>query len=276
MFQDWIGRGSVRRDVVSDRLIGQFRATLPGLLADAAVPPDHAPLGLFWTLCPDAMAPSLLGRDGHPRLGVELPPLPLPRRMWAGGEIAFDAPLSPGDGVERESRIESITEKTGSTGSLIFVSIRHDYRVDGARRLSERQDLVYRADPVPGQAGPVYPVAPDLGVPLAVMELPSDPVLLFRFSAMTFNGHRIHYDVDYARNVEGYGGLVVHGPMQAVAMMNLAARVLGRSPARFSYRGQSPLIVGEPARVEAYADGDGLSLRVVKPGGPVTMAGRAF
>lgn len=270
MFQDWIGRGSVRRDVVSDRLIAQFRATLPDLLADASVP-----LGLFWTLCPDALEPAFLGRDGHPRLGVELPPLPLPRRMWAGGEITFDAPLFPGEVVERDSRIESITEKTGSTGSLIFVSIRHDYRVDGARRLSERQDLVYRADPVPGQAGPAYPLAPDLGVPVATVELTSDPVRLFRFSALTFNGHRIHYDVDYARGVEGYAGLVVHGPMQAVAMMNLAARVLGHAPAKFSYRGQSPLIVGEAARVEAYAEGAALSLRVVKPGGPVTMVGRA-
>jgi len=270
MFDDWIGRGSVRHDVVSDRLIAQFRATLPDLLAPAEVP-----LGLFWTLCPDALDPSFLGRDGHPRLGVELPPLPLPRRMWAGGEITFDGPLFPGEGVERDSRIETITEKSGSTGALIFVSLRHDYRVDGRRRLSERQDLVYRADPVPGQVGPVYPAAPDLGVPLATVDLVSDPVRLFRFSALTFNGHRIHYDADYARTVEGYGGLVVHGPLQAVAMMNLAARMLGRSPLRFTYRGQSPLIVGEAARVEAYADGAALSLRVVKPGGPVTMVGRA-
>lgn len=270
MFQDWIGRGSLRRDVVSDRLIAQFRATLPELLADAPVP-----LGLFWTLCPDALEPSLLGRDGHPRLGVELPPLPLPRRMWAGGEITFDAPLMPGDVVERDSRIERIDEKTGSTGALIFVAIRHDYRVGGVRRLSERQDLVYRADPAPGQSAPAYPAAPDLGPPLAVWDLWSDPVRLFRFSALTFNGHRIHYDADYAREVEGYGGLVVHGPMQAVAMMNLAATVLGRSPATFRYRGQSPLIAGEPARVEAYAEGTALSLRVVKPGGPVTMTAQA-
>lgn len=270
MFEDWIGRGAVRRDVVSDRLIAQFRATLPELLAEAPVP-----LGLFWTLCPDALEPSLLGRDGHPRLGVELPPLPLPRRMWAGGEITFDAPLSPGDEVERDSRIERIEEKTGSTGALIFVSLRHDYRVAGARRMTERQDLVYRADPVPGQAAPTYPEAPEVGLPRAVWDLRSDPVRLFRFSALTFNGHRIHYDADYARQVEGYAGLVVHGPMQAVAMMNLAATVLGRNPQTFTYRGQSPLIAGEAARVEAYAEGDALALRVVKPGGPVTMTARA-
>lgn len=267
---DWIGRGNVRRDHVSARLIGQFRATLPDLLAEAEVPP-----GLFWALCPDALPPADLGRDGHPRLGVLLPPLPLPRRMWAGGEVRFLSPLRPGDEVERESRIERIAPKQGSTGPLIFISVRNDYRVEGRTCISERQDLVYRADPVPGEPAPAYPPAPDIGPPVAALPLLSDPVRLFRFSAMTFNGHRIHYDVDYARQVEGYDGLVVHGPLQAVAMMNLATRVLGRLPGVFSYRGLSPLIAGQAAEVQAHREGAGLALRVIRPGGPVTMAGRA-
>ncbi len=269
-YADWIGRGAVRRDQLSDRLIGQFRATLPEVLCDEAVPP-----GLFWTLAPDALPPGDLGRDGHARLGVALPALPLPRRMWAGGEVRFVDPLRPGDMVDKDSRIEAITPKDGATGALIFIAVRHEYRVEGRLCISERQDLVYRADPVPGKAAPSYPVAPDLGPPVAVMMLRSDPVRLFRFSAMTFNGHRIHYDADYARQVEGYGGLVVHGPLQAVAMMNLAAKVLGRVPEVFSYRGLSPLIVGEAAEVQAHRDGAGLGLRVVKPGGPVTMIGQA-
>lgn len=271
-YSEWIGRGSIRHDHVSDRLIGQFRATLPDLLAEA-----EFPLGLHWALCPDALPPDDLGRDGHARLGIALPELPLPRRMWAGGEVRFLSPLRAGDPVERDSRIERIDPKQGSTGALIFISVRHDYRVAGRHCISERQDLVYRADPVPGEAAPAYPVAPDLGPPVAHCPLLSDPVRLFRFSAMTFNGHRIHYDADYARQVEGYDGLVVHGPLQAVAMMNLAVRALGRLPRLFTYRGLSPLIVGQRAEVQAHRDddGEGISLRVLRDGGPVTMAGRA-
>lgn len=269
-YADWIGRGEVRRDLLSDRLIGQFRATLPALLWEAALP-----LGVFWTLAPDALPPGDLGRDGHARLGIALPVMPLPRRMWAGGEVRFLHPLTAGDMVEKDSRIEAITPKAGSTGPLIFIALRHVYRVAGRVCISERQDLVYRADPVAGQAAPAYPSAPDLGRPVATMPLVTDPVCLFRFSAMTFNGHRIHYDAEYARHVEGYGGLVVHGPMQAVAMLNLAARVLGRVPDVFSYRGLSPLIAGEAAEVQAHRAAAGLALRVMKPGGAVTMTGVA-
>lgn len=268
-FDDWIGRGSRRVDTLSPRLIAQYRAALPDLAE------GEVPMGMFWTLSPDAYQPADLGRDGHPRLGLELPPLPLKRRMWAGGEIALHGTFHAGDKVLRDSRIERIAEKTGSTGPLIFVSVRHDYSVGGALILSERQDLVYRDDPAPDAPAVVYPDAPDLGLPLAAMPLLADPVRLFRFSALTFNGHRIHYDADYARQVEGYAGLVVHGPLQAVAMMVLAARVLGRCPERFSYRGLSPLIMGQDAVVEAHRDGDGLALRVRRHGGPVTMAGQA-
>lgn len=268
-FDDWIGRGSRRVDTLSPRLIAQYRATLP----DLAV--GEVPLGLFWALSPDAYPPSDLGRDGHPRLGLELPPLPLKRRMWAGGEIAFHSAFHAGDEVTRNSRIEQIAEKAGSTGPLIFVSVRHEYLVAGAAVLSERQDLVYREDPVAGAPAVVYPDAPDLGLAAAAMPLLADPVRLFRYSALTFNGHRIHYDADYARGVEGYLGLVVHGPLQAVAMMVLATRVLGRMPAVFSYRGLSPLILGQEAVVEAHRDGESLALRVRRAGGPVTMAGRA-
>lgn len=269
-YEDWIGRGESRTDSVSNRLIDQFRATLPEI-----VTPDPVPLGLFWALAPDALPPSNLGRDGHARLGKFLPQMPLTRRMWAGGEVVFVGALSPGDMVEKDSRIERIAPKTGSTGALIFVSVRNCYSVGGIEVVSERQDLVYRAEASPGAAGPDYPPAPDLGQPLAVQDLVSDPVRLFRFSAMTFNGHRIHYDVDYARNVEGYGGLVVHGPMQAVAMLNLAAKVMGACPKVFTYRGLSPLICGEAARTEAYNQDNGLTLRVVKSGGAVTMQGSA-
>ncbi len=271
-YQDWIGRQITRQDSVSARLIGQFRAMLSGHLADSDVP-----LGLFWTLCPDALPPADLGRDGHPQLGIILPRLPLPRRMWAGGEVVFKGAFHEGDLVERKSTIEAITFKTGSTGPLGFVSVRHDYSVAGSVVVSERQDLVYRNDPVPGALAPFYPVAPDLGPPLAVSRLLPDPVMLFRYSALTFNGHRIHYDRNYATDVERYDDLVVHGPLQANLMLDLGARVLGACPSRFTYRGVSPLTCGKPVRVEARGTAEGgIALRVRREGGPVTMTGAAF
>ncbi|MFN3846115.1 MAG: MaoC family dehydratase N-terminal domain-containing protein [Paracoccaceae bacterium] len=270
-YDDWIGRSTVRQDTVSDRLIAQCRATLSGHLTSASVP-----LGLFWALAPDAlgpdaMTPDQLGRDGHARPGILLPHMSLPRRMWAGGDITFHGDLSPGDTVTKTSRIESIVPKHGSTGDLIFIAMRHDYDVSGRTVIRERQDLVYCADPVPGQALPAVRTPPDLGPALASRALTCDAVLLFRFSALTFNGHRIHYDADYARQVEGYAGLVAHGPLQAMVMLNLAASVLGRTPPHFAYRGLSPLIAGEAAMVEARQGAAGLALRVVKHGGPVTM-----
>jgi 3-methylfumaryl-CoA hydratase len=270
-YRDWIGREIVRHDQISARLVEQIRATLAPHLAPAEVP-----LGTFWTLSPDALPPEDLGRDGHPKLGLVLPRLPLPRRMWAGGEVVSHGAFREGDLVERVSAVEAITFKTGSTGPLGFVAVRHNYSAGGRLVVSERQDLVYRQDPVPGEATPSYPMAPDLGPPVMSFALSPDPVLLFRFSALTFNGHRIHYDRSYATGVEGYADLVVHGPMQAMWMLNLAAQVLGGCPGRFAYRGMSPLTVGEPILVEAHQASDGgLALRVRKAGGPVTMTATA-
>lgn len=269
-FADWIGRTAERAEPITERLIVQFEAALAGCLA-----PTGVPLGLNWCLCADAEAPDRLGRDGHPRTGIFLPPLPLPRRMWAGGELCFHGAFRPGDSVMRASTIEQIACKGGKTGPLGFVTLRHRYSVGGRLILDERQDIVYREDPTPGAAAPPLPQVPDLGEPRERLGLTPDPVLLFRFSALTFNGHRIHYDHPYATGVEGYDGLVVHGPLQAVLMLNLAARVLGRTPPLFSYRGLSPLTAGKPISVEAHDGPDGsLDFRVRIEGGPVTMTGR--
>ncbi len=268
----WIGRRIVREDALTARLAEQFRATLAGHLAPAEVP-----LGLFWTLCPDALPQEDLGRDGHPQPGLILPRLPLPRRMWAGGEVMFSGTFHDGDIVQRASMVEAINFKSGSTGPLGFVSVRHYYSVAGQCRISERQDLVYRNDPVPEGKAPTYPLASDLGVPLEVDSLQPDTVLLFRYSALTFNGHRVHYDHRYATKVEGYDDLLVHAPLQATLMLNLAARVLGACPTRFTYRGVSPLTCGQPIKVEAHGAPDGsIGLRVLRDGGPVTMTGTAI
>ena len=267
-YQDWIGRTSQKSEAITDRHISHFRAILGELTGPGAVP-----AGLHWCLLPDlAQAPDL-GRDGHPRLGQFGPDLGLPRRMWAGGELAFGPPLLPGDTVTRDSRFADIAFKTGSTGRLGFVTLSHDWSVAGETRITERQDIVYRENPKPGSDP-----APVVAEPWAAdrtWSVTPDPVLLFRYSALTFNGHRIHYDHPYATGVEGYPGLVVHGPLQAIWMLNLAADMLGRLPARFRYRGLSPLICGLPVHIEACAAGDAIALRVIKDDGVVTMQATA-
>lgn len=268
-YSGWIGHSFTRQEPITDRLIDHFRVTMAGTLAEAPVP-----VGLHWCLVPDAVTPDLLGRDCHPKPGLFLPALPLPRRMWAGGEVVFHAPFAPGDVVTRKTTIEDVTFKEGRSGRLGFVTLRHGYRVAGTRRLDERQDIVYRADPGPGEAA--RPLRAEDWPGATAWQITPDPALLFRFSALTFNGHRIHYDHPYATGVEGYEGLVVHGPMQAVWMMNLAAHVAGRLPARFSYRGLSPLVCGKAVRIEAREEGAALALRVRRDSdGVATMAARA-
>ncbi len=267
-YSDWIGRTYSRSEPISERLITQYRATLAGALG-----PGHVPPGLHWCLVPDVVTPDQMGRDCHPRTGIFLPALPLPRRMWAGGELRFHAPFAPGDLVTRETTIADVSFKQGRSGKLGFVTQRHVYGVDGAERLTERQDIVYREDPSPEQAR--MPERAEDWPDAVAWHLKTDSTLLFRFSALTFNGHRIHYDYPYATGVEGYEGLVVHGPMQAVWMINLAAHVIGHLPARFTYRGLTPLICDLPVLVEARETGGGLDLRVRRKGdGVATMVGR--
>jgi 3-methylfumaryl-CoA hydratase len=268
-FEQWIGRTSSRSETISKRQVELFRTTFDGLLA-----PLDVPLGFHWTLVPDLSPAADLGRDGHPQTGLYWPALPLPRRMWAGGELEFVTPFAAEDAVTRESTIADISFKGGASGRLGFVTVNHVFSAGGAIRLRERQDVVYREDPKPG-ARSASPAAEHWDI-VKQRRLVTDSVLLFRYSALTFNGHRIHYDEPYARTVEGYAGLVVHGPMQALLMLNLAADILGHGPARFSYRGISPLIAGTAAVMEARRSGDGLELRVRTDEGAVTMTARAI
>lgn len=170
----------------------------------------------------------------------------LPRRMWAGGRLAFAAPLCAGVPAERITWLDSVSRKDGRTGLLAFVTLRHEIRQDGRLCLTEWQDLVYREDPAPapGASRPVPPQAPTDETDRRAAEFSS--TLLFRYSALTFNGHRIHYDLDYARDVEGYGGLVVHGPLLAQQLMLMATDLMGPL-ARFSFRASSPLMHFETA-----------------------------
>lgn len=267
---DWIGRKTERSDQLTARLVAELRATLAGTLGD-----DDVPLGAHWCLAPDVVTPDQLGPDGHPGTGIFLPALPLPRRMWAGGELRHIAPLVVGERVNRISTIADVRFKSGRSGKLGFVTVQHEIQVAGAPRIIERQDIVYRDPPEIGQPAPAPEAAPDWDVARSWTLTPT-PTLLFRFSALTFNGHRIHYDHPYATGVEGYGGLVVHGPLQAVWMLNLARSLLGAAPAVFAYRGQAPLICGAAVAIEAQAVAGGCDLRVRRlEDGVVTMSATA-
>lgn len=254
-YSDWIGRGSEHVDIMTPQKLAQLRVTL-----GPACGPADVPGGMQWCIAPDLAPADDLGRDGHPRPGLVLPALPLPRRMWAGGALSVHAPFAEGEEVTRRTTIRDVAFKQGRSGRLGFVTVDHVYSVSGHLRMSERQDIVYREEPKPGQDTALVTGEP--WFPVAAWDLTPDATLLFRFSALTFNGHRIHYDHPYATGVEGYDGLVVHGPMQAAWMQNLAASVFGALPARFEYRGLSPLIAGTAVRVEARTDGDGLEIRV--------------
>ncbi|WP_298493081.1 acyl dehydratase [uncultured Maritimibacter sp.] len=192
----------------------------------------------FWDTVPDTG----LGRDGHPKVGQGLiPDMGLPRRMWAGGQLSFPAPLRAGIPAEKKSRVMSTKRKEGRSGPLAFVTLRHDILQDGKLRVREMQDLVYREDPDPtAPAVPAKPAPADSHTETVQFST----TRLFRYSALTFNGHRIHYDADYAREVEGYPGLVTHGPLLAQMLMLKAERELGPL-AEFKFRGLSPAIQSE-------------------------------
>ncbi len=213
----------------------------PTLKAGQPLPPFFHQLH-FWTPQP----PENLGRDGHPKLGGLIPDMGLPRRMWAGGRLTFARPLITGVLATRVTSVEKAERKVGRSGPLGFVTLRHDIHQDGALCLTEWQDLVYRRDPDPGASISDPPEARTDETQRRTVNF--DTTLLFRYSALTCNGHRIHYDLDYARQVEGYAGLVVHGPLLAQLLMLMAAEALGPL-AGFAFRATSALIHSETAEL---------------------------
>jgi 3-methylfumaryl-CoA hydratase len=272
--RQWIGRTHETSDIVTAQLVKGLRATLFQKIGEPR-PGDAAPFTTHWCLSPAVFPMSQLSQDGHPTRGDFLPPVPLPRRMWAGGELEFLDPLRVGDQSKRVSRIADVTVKSGSTGVLCFVSVVHEVTTPRGTAIRERQDIVYRdaasSQPAP-QARPaaVPPPAQHRESHLA------DPVLLFRYSALTFNGHRIHYDRDYVTKVEGYPGLIFHGPLQASFIVELAARLRGgRPPRKFSYRGLQPLFEGSEFSINANETDAGMELWTANSAGQPTMKGTA-
>ena len=264
----WIGSEEIADDIVAPAMVQKFRATL-GLVDDREV----APRLIHFCLCQCAVDAAALGPDGHPRRGGFLPPVPLPRRMWAGGDIEFFGDLRVGEAVTRRSRVADVVVKDGRSGTLCFVTVDHAiHRADGSVAVRDRQTIVYR-----DTATVPPPAAPQPAPEGAVVEtvVPS-PTLLFRYSALTFNAHRIHYDHRYATQVEGYAGLVVHGPLQATLLIDLATRRGGRAPDRFTFRSLSTIFDTDTLRCHAGPrDGATMRLWTARPGGPVAMQAEA-
>jgi 3-methylfumaryl-CoA hydratase len=250
----WIGRGAEVEDVASARLVAEFRATLDPYLAPVAA--GEAPLAIHWCLAPGAAPMSELGPDGTARGQGFMPAVPLPRRMWAGGEITTQGPIPVGARVTRRSTIRDFQLKGGRTGQLVFVAIDHDYLVDGTLAVRDRQDAVFRE--AAGESAPPAPAPAAQPQPADVTwTIEPSSALLFRYSAITFNSHKIHYDRDYTVGVEGYGGIIVHGPLQGSFAFNLAAVIGARAPARFAYRNLSPLTDGGVFHVKGQRQADG-------------------
>ena len=272
--RQWVGRTSEASDIVTAQLAKGLRATLFQEIGEPKSG-DIAPFTVHWCLAQPVFPMSMLGPDGHPTRGGFLPPVPLPRRMWAGGELDFLDPLRVGDEATRTSRISDVTVKTGSTGTLCFVSVEHLVTTPRGAAIRERQDIVYR------EMGGAQPTAPAKGAPSPRLAQRhethmADPVLLFRYSALTFNGHRIHYDRDYVTKVEGYPGLIFHGPLQAAFIVELAAKLRGgKPPKKLSYRGVQPLFEGSEFSVNANDNGASMELWTANDAGQPTMKGTA-
>jgi 3-methylfumaryl-CoA hydratase len=271
----WVGKSESASDQITAEPIAALSATLdieaPRPLAGDPVPPLW-----HWLYFLETHRQSELSPDGHEKLGGFLPPVPLPRRMWAGGRFEFHRPLRVGETCTRTSRIADVQEKKGRTGALIFVAVRHEIGNADGIALTEEQDLVYRAHANPGDPAPAPQPAP-AGAKWERIIRPDD-VLLFRYSALTFNGHRIHYDRRYATETEGYPGLVVHGPLIATLLLDLLRRHMPAADvARFEFRAVRPLFDTSPFKVcgKPESDGKTFSLWAADASGGLAMTAKA-
>ena len=275
--QQWSGRTETLSDLITPAPLRAMAATLDRNDPD---PQTGTPLPFLWHwlfFLPHHRQ-SEIGPDGHAKRGGFLPPVPLPRRMWAGGRLSWQAdnPLRVGDEVQRLSTIRSVTHKSGRTGDLLFVLVQHEVNNGRGLSLTEEHDIVYRAaaqasDPVPA------PTPAETGAAWQ-REVTPDDVLLFRYSALTFNGHRIHYDRRYVTEVEGYPGLIVHGPLIASLLMDLLRR---HAPdafvTRFEFKAVRPTFDLHPFRLNGQPSPDGKTVRLWAQdvGGWLTMQATA-
>ncbi len=271
--REWIGHSERVRDVVAPRVIEGLMATLDrrAIGSDLSVPAT-----IHWCLTTPTAPMSAIGEDGHPQRGGFLPPVSLPRRMWAGGDLHYADRLRVGDEIERVSTIADVAVKQGKSGTLCFVQVDHVISTPRGVAIRERQDIVYREMDASGR--PQTPARPaQHPKPKWSHFVDPTPVLLFRYSALTFNGHRIHYDRNYCVQAEGYPGLVVHCPLQATLLIELATHARdGEPPRSFTFRGAQPLFAGAPFSVNACEAEAGLELWTQDAAGQQTMTASAI
>ena len=267
-WSSWVGRSTELIAFLDPAQAVRMQATLdrsPSLVAGDEVPPAW-----HWLFFHDHFPTSDLGPDGHTRLGILMPQFPLPRRMWAGGVIEWHQPLLLGQEAKRRTTIQSITSKDGRTGPLIFTTLVHEVWQNNQLCITEEQHIVYRAaakvstatTPETAESQSEFQASWQFGT-----------TELFRYSALTFNGHKIHYDADYTRDVEGYPGLVVHGPLLATLMLDLATSN-SRSLRRFTYRAMSPVTLPHGLTVHGTQDGANTQLWVAHQNGALAMSGQ--
>jgi 3-methylfumaryl-CoA hydratase len=273
--RDWIGRSERRSDTITAAPLAGLAATLDRVDDPEPLPGSALPPLAHWLYFLPQAAQREIGADGHPKRGGFLPPVPLPRRMWAGGRLQFERALRVGDEVERRSTITKVDAKAGRSGALVFVTVRHEISDARGLALSEEHDIVYRDNPLPG-APPPAPAPARTDEEFGRRIVP-DPVLLFRYSALTFNGHRIHYDRSYATEVEGYPGLIVHGPLIATLLVDLVRRDRPGAQIRsFAFKAASPLFDIHPFSVCGKRADDGhVDLWARNHAGELAMQARA-
>ena len=271
--QDWVGRTST----VSETADGQRAARLATLLGrggDSSAP--LFPLGHWLHFSEDDVPKSELGADGHVALGGFMPPVPLPRRMWAGSDLTFHAPILPGQRLSRVTTIESITEKSGSTGPLCFVILRHEVSGDGVLATTDRHTIVYRQATSAPEGSTAAPPREDSPAPEGwdwVESVRPNEVMLFRYSALTFNSHRIHYDHPYVTDIEGYRGLVTHGPLTATLLLDaFMTHRPDASVTGYDFRAKSPLFANEQIHLVGRETETGVhELQATAPGGKTAV-----
>ena len=271
--QTWIGKSRADDDVIAARHARLMAATVDYFATDRIRDGERLPPSWHWVYFLEGPPTTQLGRDGHPPRGGFLPPVPLPNRMWAGGRVSILAPIPIGSTVRKTSTILKVDHKRGRSGDLVFVTVRHElHSLQGELHIREEQDIVYK-DFTPQGQKPRAPSAPP-AAPHTKTYTPTS-TLLFRYSALTFNAHRIHYDLNYASETEGYPSLVVHGPLNATMLADYAEHISGGWVREFNYRGLAPALLGNAITLRANPLDHQITLHATLDDGTVCMEAEA-